>query len=96
MAKDTYRYKPHDEVYLADNLQSDTRYYMRSGPKDGSCSVAYSSFSMQRIIERYGDRALHIKKRVLGFYYIEEDGYPYKFTDEMLRKRGGLNFMSLL
>lgn len=96
MAKDTYRYKPHDEVYLANNLQPNTRYYMRSGPKDGSGSVMYGECTMQQINNHYGDRVLHIKKRVLGYYYIEEDGGCRKFTDEMFCKRGGLNFTSLL
>ena len=96
MAKDTYRYKPHDEVYLVDNLQSNTRYYMRSGPKDSSGSVMYGGYIMQQINNLYGDRVLHIKKRVLGYYYIEEDGGNYKFTDEMFCNQGGLNFTSLL
>lgn len=96
MAKDTYRYKPHDEVYLVDGLQANTRYRMCSGPKEGSASVAYSDYYMQILDKNMKNRPLHIKKRQNGYYYIEEDRYGYKWVDEMLCRRDGVNFNSLL
>lgn len=95
--KDTYRYKPHDEVCLVDGLKPNTRYYMRSGFKEGSASVAYSEYGMRNLLNQYGNgRVLHIRKRELGYYRIEEDDGYQKWTDEMFRPVDGISFQSLL
>lgn len=86
-----YRYKNGAEVTVRPDLEARTRYYMRSGFREGE---AYRDATYSQV-DRVG-QIVHIHGKRDGKYFITEDGGWQEWTDDMFESVSECICVSLL